>query len=130
MDFLQDGLDKGLSPNTIRRQVAALSTILTWGGGQALSQNPTVQRFLKGATNLRPPVVHRYPTWDLTKVLEALIRPTFEPLRTIPMQFLTWKVAFLVAITSARRISELQALSVREDLCTFHTDRVVLRFDP
>ncbi|XP_032076961.1 uncharacterized protein LOC116511202 [Thamnophis elegans] len=46
---------------------------------------------------------------------------------------LSWQdaeVAFLVAITSTRRISELQALSTREDLCVFHQDRVMLRLAP
>ncbi|XP_032069511.1 uncharacterized protein LOC116506048 [Thamnophis elegans] len=56
LEFLQDGLEKGLSPNTLRRQVAALSTMLSWGGGQLLSQHPAVRRFLKGASNLRPPI--------------------------------------------------------------------------
>lgn len=54
----------------------------------------------------------------------------FEPLRSASLRFLTFKVAFLVAITSARRISELAALSVRQDLCIFHPDRVVLRLNP
>ncbi|XP_013929465.1 PREDICTED: uncharacterized protein LOC106555206 [Thamnophis sirtalis] len=33
------------------------------------------------------------------------------------------------AITSARRVSELAALSIRQDLCIFHPDKVVLRLD-
>lgn len=37
---------------------------------------------------------------------------------------------FLVAITSARRISELGALSCHPNLCIFHRDKVVLRMDP
>ncbi|XP_013912125.1 PREDICTED: dystrophin-like, partial [Thamnophis sirtalis] len=39
-------------------------------------------------------------------------------------------VAFLVAITSAKRVSELTALLVRQDFCVFHSDRMVLRLDP
>lgn len=91
---------------------------------------PTVHRFLKGAFNLKPPTVHRYPSWDLPKVLDALTKTPFELLRTVSLRFLTLKVSFLVAIISARRISELQALSVRADLCVFHQDCVVLRLDP
>lgn len=79
-------------------------------------QHPTVHHFLKGAVNLRLPVVHGYPTWDLFRVLNSLTRPPFEPLQEDTLCFLTLKVAFLVAIKSARRISELQALSAREDL--------------
>ncbi|XP_026573034.1 uncharacterized protein LOC113447208, partial [Pseudonaja textilis] len=50
--------------------------------------------------------------------------------RESTLQFLTFKVMFLVAITSARRISKIAALSVRKDLCIFHADQVVLRPDP
>ncbi|XP_026545234.1 uncharacterized protein LOC113426991 [Notechis scutatus] len=130
LDFSQEGLDKGLSTNTLCRQVAALSSVLYIHGKGSLSQNQTIRRFLKGAANLRPPMVHRFPTWDLPKVLRALMTEPFEPLRSISLHLLSLKVAFLVAITSARRISEMSALSVREDLCVFHPDRVVLRLDP
>lgn len=89
-----------------------------------------MKQFLKGAAKLRPSPVHRYPTWDRPKVLPAVTKSPFEPIRTISMQFLMMKVAFLIAITSVRRISELGALSVAEGLCTFYKDRVVLRLDP
>lgn len=76
--------------------------------------------------NLRPPTLHRYPTWDLPKVLDALTQGPFEPLWEISLCFLSYKVAFLVAITLACWVSELAALSMRADLCIFHADRVIL----
>ncbi|XP_034289496.1 uncharacterized protein LOC117675183 [Pantherophis guttatus] len=130
VDFLQEGFASGLSPNTLRRQVAALSSVLSFGPEVPLSKEPLIRAFLQGATNLRPPVIHRFPTWDLNKVLTSLTKPPFEPLQEVNFKFLSFKVSFLVAITSARRISELASLSVRSDLCIFHTDRVVLRLDP
>lgn len=69
-------------------------------------------------------------TWDLPWILDALTQGPFEPLREVGLCFLTYKVAFLLAITSARHISELATLSIRADLCIFHSDRVVLRLDP
>lgn len=63
-------------------------------------------------------------------MLQTLTFPPFEPLGSVPLKFLTFKVTFLLAITSARRVSELMALAVRKDLCTFHADRMVLRLDP
>ncbi|XP_034271909.1 uncharacterized protein LOC117674907 [Pantherophis guttatus] len=128
--FLREGFAAGLSPNTLRRQAAAISTVLTCGSASSISRHPVVQQFLRGAANLRPPPVHRFPTWDLNKVLSALTASPFEPLRDVSLRFLSFKVSFLVAITSARRISELAALSSRRDLCVFHQDRVVLRLDP
>lgn len=71
-------------------------------------------------------MVHKYPTWDLSKVLQYLTGDPLEPLRSASLCFLTCKVAFVVVITLARRISELAALSVRKD----HPNKVVLRLDP
>ncbi|XP_013923459.1 PREDICTED: dnaJ homolog subfamily C member 13 [Thamnophis sirtalis] len=130
LDFLQSGLNKGLTRNTLRRQVTALSTVVGGGQGRSLSQHSRVKAFLKGATNLRPPTVHCYPTWNLTLVLRALTSAPFEPIQSISLRLLTLKTVFLVAITSARRVSELAVLSVRADLCIFHPNRVVLRLDP
>lgn len=130
LDFLQDGFVSGLAPNILRWQVAALSSILTCGSSDTISQDPLIRNFLRDATNLRPPVIHRFPTWDFNKVLTALTKTPFEPLREVNLRFFSFKVSFLVAITSACQISELTSLSVRPDLCIFHTDRVVLWLNP
>ena len=48
------------------------------------------------------------------------------------LKWLSLKIAFLLAITSARRIGELHALSVHRDCCTFSPEgsKVVLRPNP
>ena len=51
------------------------------------------------------------PAWDLIAVLEFLKSSIFEPLRQASLRDLTWKTLFLVALASAKRVSELQALS-------------------
>ncbi|XP_039189177.1 uncharacterized protein LOC120303551 [Crotalus tigris] len=130
LEYLMEGVNKGLAPNTLRRQLAALSSILSWDSSSSLSRHPAIRAFLKGVSNTRPPVIHRYPSWNLPRVLQALISSPFEPLKMCSLRHLSFKVSFLIAITSARRISELAALLVRKDLCTFHEDRVVLRLDP
>lgn len=56
--------------------------------------------------------------------------PPYEPLQDASLRHLSYKVSFLIAINSARRISELSVLLVRKDLCVFHRDRVVLQLDP
>ncbi|KAF7246303.1 Chromodomain-helicase-DNA-binding protein 7 [Varanus komodoensis] len=45
------------------------------------------------------------------------------------LRLLSWKVAFLVAITLARRASELSALRVDPPYLNFHKEKVVLRTD-
>lgn len=95
LEFLQTGLMSGLSPNTLWRQVAALSSVLSCGSLEYLSRIPLIRQFLKGATDLSPPALHRYPTWDLPKVLTALTRGPFETLRevvyvTLPTKWPFW----------------------------------------
>ena len=51
------------------------------------------------------------PSWDLLKVLEFLKSPVFEPLHQASLHDLTQKTLFLTALASAKRVSELQALS-------------------
>ena len=51
------------------------------------------------------------PSWDLLKVLEFLKCPVFEPLNQVSLRDLTRKTLFLTALASAKRVSELQALS-------------------
>ena len=51
------------------------------------------------------------PAWNLLTVLEFLKSPIFEPLRQASLRDLTRKTLFLIALASAKRVSELQALS-------------------
>ncbi len=81
-------------------------------GGQSVGRHPLVTRFRCGALRLRPPVRSRIPPWDLAVVLEALCRPPFEPIEEISDHHLTLKTVFLLAITSLKRVGDLQALSV------------------
>ena len=52
------------------------------------------------------------PAWDLRVVLDALTEPPFEPLSGLGWELLSLKTVFLLAIASAKRVSELRALSV------------------
>ena len=53
------------------------------------------------------------PAWDLVKVLEFLRGPTFEPLHSCPIRVVTMKVLFLLSLTTAKRVGELQAIPCR-----------------
>ncbi|XP_061443331.1 uncharacterized protein LOC133365453 isoform X1 [Rhineura floridana] len=129
--YLHRGLMLGLRPNTLRRHASTLSSILSVSSTDApIASHPFIKRFLRGTALRSPAVAHRFPSWSLSKVLQALQRPPFEPLRTVPLRLLSFKVVFLIAITSARRVSELGALSSARHLCVFHKDSVVLKTDP
>ncbi len=64
------------------------------------------------ALSLRPPVRSRVPTWNLVVVLEAFCKAPFEPIKEISDRLITIKTAFLLAISSLKRVGDLQALSV------------------
>lgn len=56
--------------------------------------------------------------------------PPFEPIAQVTLKELTVKTLFFVAITSARRLSKIGALSANPNLCVFHKDWVVLHPNP
>ncbi|XP_062994197.1 interferon-induced very large GTPase 1-like [Elgaria multicarinata webbii] len=127
--FLHYLYSKGLQYSSIRVYLAALSAHRGEIKGRTLFSTPVIKFFLKGLKNLIPPIKPIYPTWSLSVVLNALTTKSFEPLATTSLHLLTWKVAFLIAIASGRRSSELCALHVDPPLTVFHTDKVVLRPD-
>ncbi|KAI2665260.1 Transposon Ty3-G Gag-Pol polyprotein [Labeo rohita] len=119
LEFLQDRLSAGLTHSTLKVYVAAIAAYHAPLGGLSVGRNPLVTRFLRGALRLRPPVRPRVPPWDLSVVLEALCRPPFEPFEEISDRFLTIKTVLLLALSSLKRVGDLQALSVAPSFLDF-----------
>ena len=67
-------------------------------------------------------------SWDLALVLNSLTQPPFEPLEAVGMKLVSLKTALLLALTTAKRVSDLHALSVHPKCTSFSADnsRVVL----
>ena len=74
-----------------------------------------------------PRPVHWSPSWDLDKVLEYLSGPPFEPLADTSFHNKTRKALFLLAMATAKRVGELQALSFS---VSHRGDDLVLHYDP
>ncbi len=72
------------------------------------------------------------PSWDLSIVLAGLQRGPFEPLDSVELKFLSLKTALLTALTSIKRVGDLQAYSVSEECLVFGPvySQVVLRPRP
>ncbi len=72
------------------------------------------------------------PSWDLSIVLAGLQRGPFEPLDSVELKFLSLKTALLTALTSIKRVGDLQAFSVSEECLVFGPvySHVVLRPRP
>ncbi|KAI2668352.1 Transposon Ty3-G Gag-Pol polyprotein [Labeo rohita] len=119
LEFLQDRLSAGLSHSTLKVYVAAIAAYHAPLGGFSVGKDPLVTRFLRGVLRLRPPVRPRVPTWDLSVVLEALCRPPFEPIEGISDKFLSLKTVLLIALSSLKRVGDLQALSVAPSFLDF-----------
>ncbi|XP_056408476.1 uncharacterized protein LOC130311605 isoform X2 [Hyla sarda] len=89
-----------------------------------------VTRFFKALNKLRPTVRTPVASWDLVLVLDALNLAPFEPIEEVDLKWLSMKLLFLVAVTSAKRVGELQALSAREPYLRILPDGVRLRTLP
>ena len=87
-----------------------------------LSSHPVLRDLLRSFRLEAPHRPLRPPAWDLAAVLTFLNFAVFEPLWLASLRNLTKKVLFLLALATAKRVGELQALSrsvsfVRADAC-------------
>ena len=130
LTFLQECLDKGRAHSTIKVNLAAISACHVGFGEKALSENPLIRKFMRGVKRARPVTRSMVPPWDLSLVLGALSGAPFEPLETVEIKFLTLKTALLMALTTAKRVSEMQALSVSPDCTVFSADRTRVSVRP
>ncbi len=132
LSFLQERLERRLSPSTLKVYVAAIAAHHDAVDGQSLGKHDLIVRFLKGARMInpsRPPLV---PSWDLSIVLAGLQRGPFEPLDSVELKFLSLKTELLTPLTSIKRVGDLQAFSVSEECLVFGPvySHVVLRPRP
>ena len=75
-----------------------------------ISLSPVIKDLIRSFKVETPVRSVRPPSWDLDAVLRYLISSTFEPLSATPFHLLM-KVLFLVALATAKRVWELQAIS-------------------
>ncbi|CAJ0934907.1 unnamed protein product [Ranitomeya imitator] len=126
LEFLQSGLDLGLALSSLKGQISALSVLFQ----RRIANRLQVKTFIQGVSHVVPPYKMPLEPWDLNLVLRVLQEAPFEPLQEVSLSFLSWKVTFLVVVTSIRRVSELAALSCQVPFLIFHQDKVVLRTSP
>ena len=76
-----------------------------------ISTSSVLQDLLRSFKVETPCRAIRPPEWDLLKVLDYLRSSVFEPLTNSSLRDLTRKTLFSVALATAKRVGELQALS-------------------
>ncbi len=116
LSFLQQGLERRLSPSTLKVYVAAIAANHDPVEGKSVGKHDWVMRFLRGARRLNPPRPPSIPSWDLSLVLRALQQGPFEPLQAVEPKFLSMKTLLLLALASIKRVGDLHAFSV-DNLC-------------
>ena len=102
---------RGLSVSSIKGYRSMLSVVFQFHI-PALSSHRFLRDLLRSFRVSAPSYPMRPPSWDLSKVLRFLNSGSFEPLRAAPLRALSKKVLFLLALATAKRVGELQALSL------------------
>ncbi len=80
LSFLQERLERTLSPSTLKVFVAAIAAHHDAVDRWSLGKHDLIVRFLKGARRMNPSRSPLVPSWDLSIVLAGLQRGPFEPL--------------------------------------------------
>ncbi len=129
LEFLQERLKTGAAVTTLRVYVAVIAA------RRELDEDPRgrhrmVSAFMRGFRRLRPTRPMAVPSWDLSVVLEGLVTAPFEPLESAPERILTIKFTLLLALTSLKRVGDLQALSVSEMCMDFAPGLVKVTLRP
>jgi hypothetical protein len=128
--FLQSLLDNNRAPSTLKVYVAAISAQHVKVNDQSLGSHILITRVLKGAQRLHTAPTVRVPSWDLSLVLRTLTQHPFEPMEHCDLKWLSIKTGFLLAITSAKRVGELYALSTNTSCMRWNADGTMVTLWP
>lgn len=134
--MLGSGLAQALSPIYLKESPVSYPGFLSRGvlpsqnyhDGCLTHRLRAVMDFLCGARWLRPMYRPRVPSWDISIVLKGLSDAPFETLDS--EKCLTIKVALLIAITSLKRVGDLQDLSVTSSCLDFAPGLVKVILQP
>ncbi len=129
LEFLQERLTAGAAATTLRVYVAAIAARRELDE-IPLGRHRMVSAFMRGARRLRPVRPTAVPSWDLSVVLEGLVTAPFEPLESASDRILTLKVVLLLALTSLKRVGDLQAFSDSETCMDFAPGLVKVTLRP
>ena len=117
---------KGATLSTIKGYRAMLAAVFKLPLPE-ISSSPVLKDLVRSFEISAPRPIFPPPPWDLDKVLEFLSGPPFEPLARASFLDKTKKALFLLAMATAKRVSELQALSFS---VSFQGEDLVLYYDP
>ena len=122
---------RGLSVSSIKGYGSMLSAVFRFHL-PSLSSHPVLRDLLRSFRLSSAERLLRPPAWDLSVVLRFLNSSAFEPLAQAPLRALSQKTLFRLALATARRVGELQALSpvvtfVGHDACLSYVPQFVAK---
>ena len=105
-------LDKHLSVSVIKGYRSTVVSVFKYCLSELLDSF-VLQKLIHSFEIKRPRRPVGPPSWDLVKVLNYLCGYVFEPLSSKPLQIVTMKVSFSLALATDKRVGELQVISSR-----------------
>ena len=102
--------DQGLSLSSVKAHRSMLSSVFQFKL-PVLGEDRVLHDLVRSFAIERPRRPQVPPSWDLDVVLRHLMSSAFEPLESVSLRILTKKTLFLVSLATAKRVSEIQALS-------------------
>ena len=87
--------------------VTGLQSLTLWA--QRPNMLHTMQTLLSSFHRDRPKSSRNLPKWNLSVVLNELTKAPFEPMKDTDLKHFTLKTAFLLALASGKRRSEIHA---------------------
>ncbi len=129
-EFLKSRFDLGLETSTVKGYKSAIQSIHRGApDGSSIADSKVIHFLVEGMNIERPRKRRIMPSWDLPLVLKYLNQSPFEPIQSASLRDMSIKTAFLLAMASGRRCSELHALSIGE-FTVFSKRGVHLHFRP
>ena len=116
LNFMAAEYGSGRGYRSLNCYRSALSSVLAPIDGFDVGRHPLVCRLMKGVFQQRPPKPKHTAFWSVKVVLDHL--SSWGDNDLLSLQRLSWKLAMLLALSSASRSSDLSRLSIDNHLCS------------
>ena len=97
-----------------------ISNTLKFKTGNRIGSNPVLSELIRSFELQRPVQRSFTPKWDLSWVLICLQKAPYEPLNKASKLHVTHKTAFLLALATAKRCSEIHTLAIDSEHLRFN----------
>ena len=102
--------EQQLAVSTIKGYRSAISRVLNLTGIRDSTEDPHLHALISNFSIERPVNRKNYPSWDLSIVLQSLMKSPYEPIASASLKYVAKKTAFLLLLASGARRGEIHAL--------------------